>query len=89
MNMLSVTDPALKQLHDTLTDAPGADDGDKCFRIVPKDAATLTLAYMEPEATDATFEFEGQTVLALPDELKDYCADRSLDINDDGKLELA
>lgn len=86
--MLSVTDPALKQLHDTLSDAPGSDD-EKCFRIVPKDAATLTLAYMEPEATDATFEFEGQTVLALPEELKEYCAERSLDVNDDGKLELA
>ena len=85
--MLSVTDPALKQLHDTLADAPGEDE--KCFRIVPKDAATLTLAYMEPEASDATFEFKGQTVLALPEELKDYCADRSLDVNDDGKLELA
>ena len=87
--MLSVTDPALKQLHSTLADAPDGAEGDKCFRIVPKDAATLTLAYMEPEKSDATYEFDGQTVLALPDELKDYCADRSLDVNEDGKLELA
>ena len=86
--MLSVSKPALKQLHETLANAPD-DAADKCFRIVPKDAATLTLVYTKPEATDETYEFDGETVLALPDELKTYCAERSLDINDDGKLELA
>lgn len=83
--MLSVSTPALEQLHSSLL---ASVDQDKCFRIVPEDAASLTLKYTEVEATDKTFDFKGRTVLALPSELENYCADKALDINDDGKLEL-
>jgi Fe-S cluster assembly iron-binding protein IscA len=84
--MLSVTDPALQQLHDSLA---ASTDSQKCFRIMPKDAANLTLKYMEIESGDRTFEFKGRTVLALPKELEPYCEDKNLDINERGSLELA
>ena len=32
---------------------------------------------------------KGRTVLALPDALAPYCSDKSLDIGESGKLELA
>jgi hypothetical protein len=84
--MLSVSTPALQQLHSSLM---ASTDPDKCFRIIPKDAANLTLKYMELQEDDRTFEFDGRTVLALPKELEPICANKLLDINDRGALELA
>lgn len=84
--MLSVSNPALEQLHTSLQ---VSDNAEKCFRIVPKDARSLTLEYMEFEDSDETFEFNGRTVLALPKELQPFCADKELDVNDTGSLELA
>jgi hypothetical protein len=84
--MLSVTDPALRQLHKSLSVST---DDQKCFRIMPKDSANLTLKYMDFESGDRTFDFEGRTVLALPKELEPYCMDKNLGINDKGNLVLA
>lgn len=84
--MLSVTDPALEQLHSSLE---ASTNDDKCFRIMPKDANSLTLQYMEAADTDTTFEFKGRTVLAVPSVLERYCKNKALDVNDSGKLELA
>ena len=84
--MLSVSTPALEQLHSSLLSST---DTGKCFRIVPRDEKTLTLRYMEFKDSDKTFEVKGRTVLALPDSLTPYCRDKNLDIDKDGRLELA
>lgn len=84
--MLSVSTPALQQLHSSLM---ASTDADKCFRLMPKDAANLTLKYMELQEDDRTFEFDGRTVLAVPKELETFCTDKVLDVNDEGRLELA
>jgi hypothetical protein len=84
--MLSVTAPALEQLHSSLLSST---DYSKCFRIVPKDESTLTLEYMEFEDSDTTFEMKGRTVLALPEVLAPQCKNKNLDIGSDGALELA
>lgn len=84
--MLSVSTPALEQLHSSLLSST---DTSKCFRIVPRDEKTLTLRYMEFKDSDETFEMRGRTVLALPDALGPYCSDKNLDVGADGTLELA
>jgi len=84
--MLSVSTPALEQLHSSLL---SSDNTNKCFRLVPKDESTLTLKYMEFEDSDETFELKGRTVLALPEVLVAYCEHKNLDIGTDGGLELA
>jgi len=84
--MLTVSTPALEYMHTALL---SSDDTNKCFRIVPRDEATLTLRYMEFEDSDETYELKGRTVLALPDALVPYCKDKSLEVGEQGKLELA
>jgi hypothetical protein len=84
--MLSVSNPALQQLHGSL---PESTHANKCFRIVPRDEANLTLKYMEVAESDTTYEYQERTVLALPKELSPLCEDKRLDINNDGQLELA
>lgn len=84
--MLSVSNPALKQLHSSL---PKSNSAGKSFRIMPQDETNLTLKYMTVEDGDTTFEYEERTVLALPRELAPLCENKRLDLNDDGQLELA
>ena len=84
--MLSVSNPALQQLHGAM---PDAGDAGKSFRIMPKDETNLTLKYMDVADSDTTFEYDGATVLALPEELVPFCENKSLDVNDAGQLELA
>jgi hypothetical protein len=87
--MLSVSNAAMTQLSNTLQSVSDGDDDARCFRIVPKDETNLTLSLAKPTPTDMTFEHDGNTVLAVPEELHDFCDGKSLDVNDDGKLELA
>ena len=84
--MLSVSNPALQQLHGSL---PESTDANKSFRIMPKDETNLTLKYMEVEESDTTFEYQERTVLALPKDLAPLCQNKTLDVNDEGQLELA
>lgn len=86
--MFQITEPALKQLHDSLTGVAGGDDS-RCFRITPKDESNLSLTYAEPTASDAKYDFNGRIVLAVPQELEGFCSDKRLDLDSDGKLELA
>lgn len=86
--MLSVTHAAMQQLNTSLKSVYGSDSAEKCFRIIPMDETSMTLSLSEPAATDQTFEYEGNTVLALPKELHIYCDNKRLDVNDDGKLEI-
>lgn len=87
--MLAVTNAALEKLHESLAAAPDGDDSERCFRMTPRDEANLTLSYAVPATSDTTYKFNGHTVLAVPMELEKFCAGRSLDINDDGELEIA
>ena len=87
--MLSVTNSALEYLHDSLHSFSGDDAGDKCFRITPKEDQSLGLSYTEPAESDTNYSFKDQVVLALPKDLQDVCAGKTLDVNENGGLELA
>lgn len=87
--MLSVSNAAMLQLHNALQSVAGSEEDQRCFRIVPRDEKNLGLSLASPAPTDKTYEFEGATVLAVPKELDGVCDGKSLDVNDDGKLELA
>ena len=86
--MFGLTDAASAQLHKSLTrNRIPADEG-KCFRVIPKDDKFLTLKLARPEPSDATFEHDGVTVLALPKALQSFCKDKSLDLDRSGELRL-
>ena len=84
--MLSVSNPALQQLHNSLPESVNAN---MCYRIMPHDDSNLTLMYLTVEDGDRTYEYQERTVLALPRELAPLCENKRLEINDEGQLELA
>lgn len=87
--MLTVTDTVLEQFDKAIANAPDTDTEDKCLRIVRNETAGgLSLALQSPSANDTTYEYEGRTVLAVPATYAEFCADKTLDIDDDGRLTL-
>jgi hypothetical protein len=87
--MLTVTEPVLEQLDKAIAKAGDAETDNKCVRLVKGDEAGLALKLQTPEQEDTTYEYEGRTVLAVPENCAEICADKTLDINQDGKLVLS
>ena len=92
--MLTVTDTVLEQFDKAIANANAnasdADTADRCLRIVrSENAGGLSLALQEPSPGDTTYEYEGRTVLAVPATYAEFCEDKTLDIDDDGRLTLA
>lgn len=90
--MLTVTEPVLEQLDKAIAKANSdASDSEKekCVRLVKGEEAGLALKLQEPAEDDTTYEYEGRTVLAVPENTAQLCADKTLDINPDGKLVLS
>jgi len=87
--MFELTENVKTQLHKSLAraDQPGA--GGKCFRIVPDNDNRLTLKLAKPVPSDTVFTHEGSAVLALPKVLHSYLEDKSLRIDERGKLNLS
>jgi len=87
--MLELTQAAKQRLHKSLTRSEAASDDGKCFRIVPKDDKNLTLTLARPADTDSTFSHEGQVILALPKVLQPLFDDRSLDVDEGGRITVS
>lgn len=87
--MLNVTQPVLEQLDKAIAKADDPDGEKRCVRLVRGEQAGLALKLQTPKEGDTTFEYEGRTVLAVPESCADICADKTLDINEDGRLMLA
>ena len=84
--MLTVTADALKQLKSALIHSAAMQE--TCFRFTRRDQSSLGLIIQEPEATDRTFDCDGETVLAMPEPLQDLLTEKILDVDDDGQLVL-
>lgn len=86
--MLQLTDAAKERLHNSLASSRIPERDGKCFRIVPKDERYLTLKLARPAPSDSTFRHNGHIVLALPKALRPFFRNKSLDIDEGGKLKL-
>ena len=88
--MLAVSKAAKQYLHSYLNSPEKPEVDGKCFRIVPTSHDLfLTLRLSKPKPDDKTYRYDGRTVLALPKSLQRVCAERRLNIDDDGKLHLS
>lgn len=86
--MLTVTETVLKQFDRALAKAGEAESGERCLRIVRGKDANLSLALETPEPDDTTYDYEGRVVLAVPEVYADFCADKTLDMDEEGRLVL-
>lgn len=87
--MLTVTEPVLEQLDKAISKVDAESEDEKCVRLVRGEQAGLALKLQSPEKSDTIYEYEGRAVLAVPESCAEICADKTLDINPEGKLILS
>jgi hypothetical protein len=88
--MLTVTETVLEQFDKAIANASDAQSEERCLRIVRSEkSAGLSLALQSPAPNDTTYEYEGRTVLAVPATYAEFCEDKTLDIDEEGRLTLA
>jgi hypothetical protein len=87
--MLEMTDTAKTKLFDSLAATRMPDVEGKCFRIVPKDDKYLGLTLAKPDPSDSVVKHDGHVILAVPKALRPFFKDKTLDIDNTGKLKLS
>lgn len=88
--MLTVTDTVLEQFDKAIARASESGDEERCLRIVrSENSPGLSLALQAPSPGDTTYEYQGRTVLAVPETYAEFCADKTLDIDEEGRLTLS
>jgi hypothetical protein len=86
--MLTVSEAALQKFDDTITTMSESPDDGLCLRMVRSEESGLALSLEPAQSADTTFEYEGRTVLAVPDAYADFCDDKQLDLDESGSLTL-
>lgn len=86
--MLTVTEPVLKQFDRALAKAGDTGGAERCLRLIRGHDSNLSLTLESPEPGDTTYEYEGRTVLAVPEAYAGFCSDKLLDMDEQGRLVL-
>lgn len=85
---MTVTEEAIKHFHNSMkTLAPDAET-EKCIRLKPGRRTGLVLAFERPAPTDKMFKKDDRVVFAVPRKISQICADKTLDMDEHGKLSL-
>lgn len=87
--MISITNNAMKICSDTVNQLSGPQSESKCLRLVRHKDAGLAVVFENPRQDDELVWHNGQAVLAVPKKFTAFYSDRTLDINEHGRLILS
>ncbi len=86
--MLQITDSAMRLCRRTVQQLAGAQTNSKCLRLL-KESGRVAISFEMPRNDDRIVHHNGQSVLAVPDDVADDLAGKTLDLAEDGKLVIA
>jgi hypothetical protein len=86
--MIRITDNAMAVCRDTVHQLAGAQTNSKCLRLL-KRKGRVSISFEVPRNNDTIVHHGGQSVLAVPGEVADELAGKTLDLADDGSLVIA
>jgi hypothetical protein len=87
--MLTITDDAMTICNATISQLSDAQSQSKCLRLVKGADTGLAVTFDIPRKSDELISYEGRAILAVPEKYVDFCSDKTLDLNEDGKLYLS
>lgn len=88
-NMLTITDDARKVCHDTIAQLADPEADSKCLRLQNTEKSGLMLTFDEPRKSDAIIRYDGRDLIAVPENYATFCADKTLGLDDRGRLFLS
>jgi len=80
--MIRITNDAMMRCHDTVQQLAGAQTDSKCLRLLKRDGG-VSISFEVPRNEDTIVHHDGQSVLAVPAEVAEQLAGRTLDFADD------
>lgn len=87
--MLTVTEDAKKMCHATIEQLSSPEAESKCLRLQKTADSGLTLTFDEPKKSDEIITHDGRDLIAVPEQFVSFCADKTLSLDDQGKLFLS
>lgn len=87
--MLNVTNSAMEMCHSTIVQLSNAQSRSKCLRFEQKPDEHLALNFENPRKSDEIIRHKGVAVFAVPRQFAEFCSNKTLDIDDHGKLTLS
>lgn len=85
---MTVTETAIDHFHKSMRTLAPNPETEKCIRLKPGRRTGLVLAFERPAPTDETFRRDNRVIFAIPRRISEICADKTLDMDEDGKLTL-
>ena len=86
--MIQITDNAMALCHDTVHQLAGAQTNSKCLRLLKRDGR-MSISFEMPRNDDTIVHHDGQSVLAVPNDVADDLEGKTLDLAADGSLVIA
>jgi hypothetical protein len=86
--MIQITDDAMTLCRRTVQQLAGAQSNSKCLRLL-KHKGRVSVSFEMPRSDDTIVHHRGQSVLAVPGDVADDLAGKTLDLTDDGSLVIA
>jgi hypothetical protein len=86
--MLNITNDALDICTATVRQLAGAQVNSKCLRIILQESE-ISISFEIPRNTDEIVHRDGMSVLAVPDDVADEFAGKTLDVANDGRFTIS
>ncbi|MEJ2273968.1 MAG: hypothetical protein P8Y01_05265 [Woeseiaceae bacterium] len=86
--MIEITDNAMALCRETVHQLAGAQTNSKCLRLLKRNGR-VSISFEMPRNDDTIVHHDGQSVLAVPEELAGDLEGRTLDLADDGSFVIA
>ena len=81
--MIQITDNAMKLCSATVKQLSGAQTQSKCLRLI-KHGSRVAISFEVPRSDDQIVRYGGQSVVAVPENVRDALSGKTLDLSDDG-----
>lgn len=86
--MIRISDDAMMLCNETVRQLAGAQTDSKCLRLL-NDDGRIAISFELPRNDDTIVSHDGQSVLAVPGQVADLLAGKTLDLDDDGAFVIA
>lgn len=83
--MIQITNNAMALCHDTVRQLASVQMNSKCLRLLKQDGC-VSISFEMPRNEDMIVHHKGLSVLAVPEDVADDLAGKTLDLAGDGNL---
>ena len=86
--MIRISHDAMTLCNETVRQLAGDQTDTKCLRLL-NDDGRISISFELPRSDDTIVSHDGQSVLAVPDQVATLLAGKTLDLSDDGAFVIA